>query len=329
MPGPVEAAVRAFLPRLPAGTSLTVACSGGADSLALAWAVRRVVSVPVRGLVVDHGLQPGSAAQAERAAAQLRTLGLDAVEVRSVQVEQAGGLEAAARTARYAALQPGSDREVVLLGHTLDDQAETVLLGLARGSGPRSIAGMRAWRAPWGRPLLGVRRTDTQACCRAAGLTWWDDPHNADSRFTRVRLRREVLPLLEDVLGGGVAPALARTAALMSDDLAALDELAVRLLARASATAGVGSGLRVSTLRAEPSAVRRRALRLYLQELGITDLTFDHLRRVEALLDGSGAVRLPGGADLGVVAGELVIVDPTPGRDEKSVSSEPKPRQTG
>src|SRR5690348_15375182 len=146
-----------------------------------------------------------------------------------------GGLEAAARRARYGALRaarPHPDSPV-LLGHTLDDQAETVLLGLGRGSGSRSLAGMTTWDPPWLRPLLGLRRADTEAACCAQDLPFWDDPHNADPRFTRVRLRREVLPLLEEVLGGGVAEALARTAAQLRDDGEVLDAAARDLLARA------------------------------------------------------------------------------------------------
>ncbi len=139
---------------------------------------------------------------------------------------RAGGPEAAARTARYAALDAARDGAPVLLAHTLDDQAETVLLGLGRGSGSRSIAGMRPYDPPWCRPLLGVRRAVTRAACAELGLTPWQDPHNADRRFTRVRLRAEVLPLLEDVLGGGVAEALARTAAALREDTDTLDDLA-------------------------------------------------------------------------------------------------------
>ncbi len=306
MPGPVEAAVRSFLPQLPVGAAITVACSGGADSLALAWAIRQVVTGPIRGVTIDHGLQPGSSAQAVRTADQLRELGFDSVELRRVQVGRVGGPEAAARVARYAALAPASDGTAVLLGHTLDDQAETVLLGLARGSGPRSIAGMSTWRSPWGRPLLGVRRADTRDCCREAGLAWWDDPQNTDPRFTRVRLRREAVPLLEDVLGGGVAPALARTAALMSDDLAALDELAGELLGRCLTS----TGLDVCVLAPAPAALRRRVIRLFLRDQGLFELTADHLRRADALLGRPGAVRLPGGSDLMAVGGVLSIVSP-------------------
>ena len=126
----------------------------------------------------------------------------------------------------------------MLLAHTLDDQAETVLLGLGRGSGPRSIAGMRPCDPPWFRPLLAERRSVTHAVCAELGLPAWDDPHNHDRRFTRVRLRSEVLPLLEDVLDGGVAEALARTAAALREDTDALDGLADRWRP-ATPTAGV------------------------------------------------------------------------------------------
>ncbi len=215
--GGVRRAVEAWLAGYAPAASVTVAVSGGPDSLALALAVADLGRAG-RSITVDHGLQDGSAEQAAAAAALVGDLGFDARVIR-VAVTGPGGMEAAARRARYAALAEHADGPV-LLGHTMDDQAETVLLGLGRGSGPRSIAGMRPWTPPWGRPLLGVRRSDTLAACAGAGLTAWDDPHNADPAFTRVRLRREVLPLLDQVLGGGVVPALARTAELLADDLA-------------------------------------------------------------------------------------------------------------
>ncbi|CAA9266768.1 MAG: tRNA(Ile)-lysidine synthetase, partial [uncultured Blastococcus sp.] len=204
-----------------------VACSGGADSLALAAALAfeaRDAGVRVGGVTVDHGLQEGSGERSARTAELLRGLGLDPVLVREAQVGDDGGPEAAARVARYAvlsraALEHGAR---IALGHTLDDQAETVLLGLGRGSGPRSVAGMVEVRETggvcWWRPLLGVRGATARQACADQDLPVWDDPWNADPAYTRVRLRREVLPLLEEVLGGGVAPALARTAALLRDD---------------------------------------------------------------------------------------------------------------
>lgn len=311
----VRTAVRRLLRVAEAGGHLdsgtvAVACSGGADSLALAAATTheaRHRNLAVHGLVVDHGLQPGSAEVAERAAEQLRDLGCAAVRVLRVRVGRGGGPEAAARRARYAALEaarpdPGA---LVLLGHTLDDQAETVLLGLGRGSGPRSIAGMRPLDPPWARPLLGVPRATTAAACAALGLRPWVDPHNSDPRFTRVRLRTEVLPLLEEVLQGGVAAALARTAAQLREDCDALDELGERLFAAArrpavpEAGAGaVGDELDVTLLAAEPVAVRRRAVRAWLLTAGVPGLTDQLLRRVDALVGewrGQGGVTLPGG----------------------------------
>ena len=195
---------------------LLVACSGGADSLALAFAAHRVATRlgrPVGAAVVDHGLQPGSAAVAVRARDQLSELGLSPVRVLPIQIDPTdrSGPEGAARAARYAALdaEAAADQATVLLGHTLDDQAETVLLGLARGSGTRSLAGMAARSGRLLRPLLGLRRSVTQQACYELGLEAWTDPQNADRQFSRVRVRHSVLPTIEAELGPGIAEALA------------------------------------------------------------------------------------------------------------------------
>jgi tRNA(Ile)-lysidine synthase len=300
--GVVDRAVEAWLHTHATVGPVTVAVSGGADSLALALAVAAAGRAG-RSITVDHGLQDGSVDRAATTATTVRGLGFDATVVR-VDVTGPGGPEAAARRARYAALAQHAEGPV-LLGHTMDDQAETVLLGLGRGSGPRSIAGMRAWTRPWGRPLLGVRRRDTVAACTAAGLTPWDDPHNADPTFTRVRLRHEVLPLLDQVLGGGVVPALSRTAELLADDLAALDAIAADALADAT----VDGGLRSRTVRSWPAAVRRRVLRSWAAGIGADPLTSDHLLRLDDLVtvgrDGA-AVRLPGAVDAVLDQGRLV-----------------------
>src|SRR5215207_805963 len=208
-----------------ADAHLVVACSGGPDSLALAFGAHRAATREDRALtavVVDHGLQPDSAAVAERAREQLARLGFADVVISRVSVlpEAEGGPEAAARTARYAALHREAARRsaTVWLGHSLDDQAENVLLGLARGSGSRSLAGMAPRAGRLVRPLLGLRRSVTEQACAELGLKPWSDPHNADPRFARVRVRRTVLPTLEAELGPGAAEALARTAALARDD---------------------------------------------------------------------------------------------------------------
>jgi len=264
-----------------------VALSGGADSLALT-AVAAGVK-PTTALIVDHGLQRDSDQVAATARGQALTLGCVDAQLLCVEVGATGGPEGAARTARYLALDAARGGAPVLLAHTLDDQAETVLLGLGRGSGARSIAGMRPCDPPWYRPLLSVRRTVTHAACAELGLTPWQDPHNADRRFTRTRLRAEVLPLLEDVLGGGVAEALARTATALREDTDTLDELSRRALA----DVGTGVALDVSRLVTLPEAVRRRVIRGWLLAGGASGLTDKQIRGVDTLVTawrGQGGV---------------------------------------
>ncbi len=309
--------MRTLLDEVPPGSGrLAVAVSGGADSLALAAATAQLAGrygLALHGLIVDHRLQPGSGDVAARAAKQLYGVGFGTVRVIEVDVRGPGGPEAAARTARYAALRAARPAEdsLVLLGHTRDDQAETVLLGLGRGSGARSIAGMRRLDPPWARPLLGVPRAVTAAACADLGLDAWQDPHNADPGFTRVRLRREVLPLLEDVLRGGVAPALARTAAQLREDAEALDLVAGRALARARRDAAPAAvELEVAELVAEPPAVRRRVLRRWLLDAGVAELTDAHLRSADALIGewrGQGGVWLPGGLEVSRARGRLSV----------------------
>jgi tRNA(Ile)-lysidine synthase len=246
-----------------------------------------------------------------------------------VAVGDDGGPEAAARAARYAALAGAAARHDarIALGHTLDDQAETVLLGLGRGSGPRSLAGMVEHRVldgvSWWRPLLGVRRATARRACADQGLPVWDDPHNADPAFTRSRLRTEVLPLLEEVLGGGVAPALARTAALLREDVDALDGLALLEHDRLAEPGGLPARA-VADL---PPALRRRVLRRWLHAAGVPDLQAVHLRAVDALLvrwRGQGPVDLPGGAGVLRSSGRLVLRPPsTRGEPDRSHLEEP------
>jgi tRNA(Ile)-lysidine synthase len=294
-------AVLAALTDLEPGARVEVALSGGADSLALAVCLAFVA--PKEGwlasaVVVDHGLQDGSADVAEEAAARARDLGLDAEVVR-VDVGVAGGPEAAARDARYAVLR-ARPAEAVLLGHTLDDQAETVLLGLGRGSGARSLAGMPERDGMVRRPFLGLRRADTERICAAAGLTWWTDPHNTDPSFRRSRLRHEALPLLEDVLGGGVAEALARTADQLRHDPDLLDALADE----------VTEAHDVGTLADLPPALRSRVLRRAAHDAGAdtSELAAVHLHELDRLVTdwhGQQRVELPGRVSASRVDGAL------------------------
>ncbi|MDR6971695.1 tRNA lysidine(34) synthetase TilS [Leifsonia shinshuensis] len=286
------------------GALVLVGLSGGADSLALAAAT--AFEAPRGGfragaVVVDHGLQPGSDAVAARAAEQATALGLDPVLVRRVEVDAAGGPEGAARTARHAAFdaavaETGAER--ILLAHTLDDQAETVLLGLARGSGPSSLQGMLPDTGRLLRPFLGIRRAQTRAFCADSRLEPWDDPHNEDPSYTRVRVRHAVLPALERELGPGVAEALARTAEQLREDDEALDGLALEWAQELVTQADDGSvALDVRGLASDPAALRQRIIRLVVSaEFGVS-LTRTHTLAVAALITdwhGQGPVDLPG-----------------------------------
>ncbi|GAA4384500.1 tRNA lysidine(34) synthetase TilS [Tsukamurella soli] len=314
-PGPALGAVRRAVsawhrahgepPRVCAGLS------GGADSLALVAALAQA-RIRTSAIVIDHALQPDSASVAQSAVAAAARVGCPDARVARVTVGARGGLEAAARTARYAALDSCRDGAPVLLAHTLDDQAETVLLGLGLGSGARSLAGMREWAPPYGRPLLGVRRAVTVAACTELGELPYRDPHNADPRFTRVRLRAESLPLLEEILGGGVAEALARTADALRADGDALDALAAAVLAGRPR----GSGLPVTAVSGLSQAVRVRVLRAWLAADGARALTSAHLRAVDRLLTdwhGQGPVAVPAGPDAAVPAGPDAAVPAGPG----------------
>jgi tRNA(Ile)-lysidine synthetase-like protein len=312
-----RAVADALAERAPQGP-LVVAVSGGADSLALAWAVSRVAPERARAVVVDHRLQPDSDAVAAAAADTVACLGLG-VEVRAVDVGTVGGPEAAARTARYAALTAAAapDGAVLLLGHTRDDQAETVLLGLARGSGTRSLAGMAGAGERDGirylRPLLDLTRADTAATCAAVGLSPWQDPHNSDPRYTRSRARA-LLAELEAALGPGIGAALARTARLARDDADALDALAVDVGAQV-VTGSLGDGrveVDAAALARCPAAVRRRVLRRAAIAAGSPpgSLTADHLERLDAFVadwHGQGPAALPGPVTAERACGRLTL----------------------
>ncbi len=344
----VRLAVRRSLAGLPGGSLVLAACSGGQDSLALAAALAFEASrlgYPAGAVTVDHGLQPGSAEQSERVAAVLRDLGLDPVHQIGVRVASRGaaagypGPEAAARQARYAAIEAAAvecGAAAVLLGHTMDDQAETVLLGLARGSGARSLAGMSEASGRYRRPLLGLRREQTGAACAALGLTPWEDPQNNDPAFARTRVRRQVLPLMEEQLGPGITEALARTAGQLREDADALDELAAQAGAAlmagwpaagpgedtgegsggAEGAAGGGPGggrersLDVGALAALPAAVRTRVLHRAAIEAGSPagSLGSVHVGQMEMLIigwHGQQAADLPGGVRCGRRYGRL------------------------
>ena len=309
----LRAAVRPFLAALSANESVLVGVSGGADSLALAHAMayeseqRELQVIPV---VVDHGLQPGSDAVAAATIEKLRALGYEEIFFATAQVEMKDGLEASARRARYAIFEQALDTyssRAFFLGHTLNDQAETVLLGLARGSGARSLSGMAEVNGVYVRPLLQITRAITEAACNEAGIEYWVDPHNSNSDFTRVRVRENILPIMESEIGPGVASALARTARLLREDDEALDEWATH----------VCNGLDLTDMPAErlaalPAAVRARVLRKAIYGAGAPSgsISAEHLSPVEALVTdwhGQGQVSLPGGVKVSRNSGRLTL----------------------
>ncbi|MFF7682834.1 tRNA lysidine(34) synthetase TilS [Microbacterium sp. NPDC007973] len=287
--------------------AVVVALSGGADSLALAAATgfeAERLGIRVEAVVIDHGLQDGSDAVARRAAEIVRERGM-AARVVAVHVVAKDGPEADARAARYAGLaraaaETGAD--AVLLGHTLDDQAETVLLGLARGSGATSLAGMTPERRDaagpvWLRPLLGVRRRTTVAACAAEGLDAWSDPHNTDPSYARVRVRERVLPVLETELGPGVAEALARTAEQLREDAAAFQDMIDETIEDIVEHAEAGISISVAALAANPAALRNRIVRFVVEsEFGVSLTRAQTLEVARLAVDwrGQGPIDLPG-----------------------------------
>jgi tRNA(Ile)-lysidine synthase len=303
----IRLAVRRALADIPAPATVVVALSGGADSLALAAAV--AFEAPKLGLTaasvtVDHALQPGSDAAAADAARVASRLGLDA-RVVAVRVEQTGdGVESAARDARYQALFETSRAlgvAAVLTAHTLDDQAETVLLGLARGAGATSLAGMPPVSDRDGilllRPLLGTRRTETVAACAAQDLSPWQDPHNDDPRYARVRVRQRVLPVLEAELGPGVAEALARTADQLQEDAAAFADMIDETIEDIVEHAEAGIAVSASALAANPAALRNRIIRHVVASEFHVSLTRSQTLEVARLVTdwaGQGPIDLPG-----------------------------------
>jgi tRNA(Ile)-lysidine synthase len=316
----IRLGVRRCLTRagLEPGDLVLVACSGGADSLALAAAAAFEaprLGLPAGGVTVDHGLQAGSAEQAARVAKILADLGLDPVQSLRVAVAgrvagpgEAGGAgypgpEAAARAARYGALDraaASTGAAAILLGHTRDDQAETVLLGLARGSGARSLAGMAERNGRYLRPLLEVSRAQTRAACAALSLDPWEDPQNADPRYARARVRHRLLPALERELGPGVTEALARSAGQLRVDADFIDSLSQTATERLTEGSGGSPGLAIEALAALPAAIRSRVLRNAAVAAGCPPgaLTAGHVAGLDALVTGWRGQRgtdLPGG----------------------------------
>ena len=346
---PVSLAVREFLRErksAPGSYGLCIAVSGGADSLALAVAAGDIAGreqIPYTACIVDHQMRPGSGQEADQVRTYLESLGLR--NVRVLRSEEQGSStrpaspEGSARALRYRLLEEaalnfagrlGLDRVDILLGHTMDDQAETVLMRLGRGSGALALSAMAPVVSvvPVGpralhraRPLLGVRRADTERFCRALGLTYLDDPTNAPdgpwrtksgAPLPRAAIRARVLPSLREALGQDPVPALARSAQLLREDSDALEDWGERTLQEALTETAQGPGLLVSVLRGQPQAIVGRVLKSWAELCGADPLSQTQVGDLSALLENPRNaagdprhVHLPGGLVAGRVAGEL------------------------
>jgi len=310
----IRSAVRECLSSCSAGDTVLVAVSGGADSLALAAALvpeSKNLLVNLVGVTIDHQLQINSGEQATNVFKQLSELGIAQIEIVKVNVELVDGLEASARRARYAALDAAAEKynaRLVFLGHTLNDQAESVLLGLGRGSGARSLSGMARCTGKYCRPLLEITRSETLAACDENNLTPWVDPHNSDSSFARVRVRTDALPKLEESIGPGITEALARSADLLRNDADALDGWAAQVAAELDL-----ADLEIVRLADLPKAVRTRVLRMAIYAAGapMGSITAEHVASAEAFVTswhGQGACSLPGGVKVSRISGRLLLL---------------------
>lgn len=309
----IRLALRTELSDLNAGDTVIVAVSGGADSSSLAAALLQEAkerAIRVIAVIIDHALQANSADVAQNTKVELSKMGYENIEIKRIKVEVTDGVEASARRARYAALNEIADSVnavAIFLGHTKDDQAETVLLGLARGSGTRSLSGMAERIDRYRRPLLSITRKQTEAACKEVGIKFWSDPHNQSMEYARVRVRERVLPLMESEIGPGIADALTRSAKLLRDDADALDEWAEEVLDEIDP-----NEMDIEMLASLPRAIRSRVIRraIYLAGAPSGSLGAEHIEPVEALVTawkGQGPVSLPGGVTVSRISGRLSL----------------------
>ena len=312
----VRQAVRPWLADLPINSTVLVGVSGGADSMALAIALQlesQATKIRVIPVVVDHGLQSNSAEVCASVIVKLKKLGFEDVFTSRAHVTMQDGIEASARRARYQVFQQALDTygaSVFFLGHTLDDQAETVLLGLARGSGTKSLSGMPEVTGPFIRPLFNIESATTNAACLEYEIEVWNDPHNFNEDFRRVRVRKNILPELEKNLGPGISQALARSARLLREDATALDEWAARIYGELDP-----KNLDIEVLSGLPKAVRSRVIRTAIYAAGAPSgsISADHIVPIEALITnwhGQGSADLPGGVKVARISGRLSLSTP-------------------
>ena len=311
-------AVRVWFEKFESNSKVCLGVSGGADSLALAIAAKSEANnfnIDLIAVIVDHGLQEQSAEVATSTSNKLKRLGFDDIFIGKANVHLIDGLEASARRARYKVFEQAMETfgaSFFLLGHTKNDQAEGVLLGLARGSGTRSLSGMQEITGPYVRPFLSINRATTETACTEAGVEFWSDPHNLNSEFSRVRVRQNILPIIESEIGPGIIDALSRSAKILREDANALDEWADSVFAQIDP-----ADIEISTLVALPIAVRSRVLRraIYAAGAPLGSISASHLEPIEAFVSnwrGQGHTSLPGGVKVCRISGRLSLLQQGP-----------------
>jgi tRNA(Ile)-lysidine synthase len=316
-------AIRFWFEKLEPNSKVCIGVSGGADSLALAVASKLEASnfpIDLVAVIVDHGLQENSGEIAQFAKQQLGKLGYQDVFIGKANVQVTDGIEASARRARYKVFQQAIETynpNYFFLGHTKNDQAEGVLLGLARGSGTKSLSGMQEISGMFVRPLLGIDRATTEIACRESSIEFWNDPHNSNQDFTRVRVRENILPILENEIGPGIADALARSAKILREDALALDGWAESVFGQVDP-----QDIEISILADLPVAVRSRVFRLAIYAAGAPagSISASHLEPIEAFVSdwrGQGHTSLPGGVKVCRISGRLSLSKPQPNQPEK------------
>ncbi len=314
----MQNAVQNLLKDFDAGDLVLVGCSGGADSLALAWTtlvVGKRLELKTGAVIVDHQLIPESNSVALNAKKQCEELGIQEVIIKKVNVEQNHeGLEAAARIARYEAFENvlhETNAQAILLAHTQDDQAETVLMRLTRGSGAKSLSGMAQVSGKYLRPFLHLRKKLVHDSLDLIGLKAWQDPANTDHQFLRVKVRNELMPKIVEVLGESAISSLDKTSQLLRLDNQALEELAQQFFD--SQKDVKTNGLEISELEKLPEAIRTRVLRIFAIASGVHPgpFSFEHIEAIDALVKnwhGQGNVDLPGFIQATRVDGSLRFV---------------------
>ena len=284
------------------GQKVLIAVSGGADSLALASATlfeSKKLQLQVATATIDHGLQKNSSKVTEQTLEKLHQIGLVEAWSKKVKVGTKGGPEAAARDARYKALESirvESNSDFIILGHTANDQAETVLLGLTRGSGSKSLSGMSVKTGKLLRPLLSIERSTTVQFCKDESISPWQDPQNKDLKFLRVRIRKVVLPFLEKQLGSGIFNNLIRTSSQLQEDDKYLSEMANKAFKKIAKTTSQTVTLGQPELSKLPEAIRNRVIKAAIDYFGMESSRTHVLAVADLVLNwhGQKPLALPG-----------------------------------